>query len=150
MSVRDLEVRLTRLEDNILGRLGYREYTVTVGSTLLDPVPEVLQKSVNAYSETKLASFINALGGQGNPISFYELQVSRLVPESLIRSFVYWTLLRDGLESTCLPVSITVEDSRYKVILAAIKIVSAPISTNPTFDSVLITFDSPLFSFDSN
>jgi hypothetical protein len=121
MTIRNLEVRLTRLEDNILGRFGYREYVVEVGNTALDPVPEVVQKSLSAYSETKLSGFINALGGQGNPISFYELAVSRLIAESTIRQFSYWKLTRDGIVSECLPVSITVEDARYKVILATIK-----------------------------
>lgn len=121
MSIRDLEVKLTRLEDNILDRFGYREYTVEVGLDTLDPVPEVVQKSLSAYSETKLASFIQALGGQGNPISFYELAISRLISESVVRQFSYWKLTRDGIISECLPVSITVEDARYKVVLATIK-----------------------------
>jgi len=148
MSVRDLEVRLTRLEDNILGRLGYREYQVKVGNLTLDPQPEVVQKSLAAYSETKLASFIQALGRRGNPISYYELEVSRLVPEATIRSYQYWNLTRDGYVSECLPVSITTTDARYRVILAAIKVALSDTTTPATFDSLVTTFDSLVLTFD--
>jgi len=148
MSVRDLEVRLTRLEDSILGRLGYREYEVKVGNQLLDPQPEVVQKSVASYSETKLASFINALGGRGNPISYFELEVSRLVPEAVVRSYQYWSLKRDGFVSECLPVSITTTDARHRVILAAIKIAQSIDSSPNTLDSLETSWDSHVSYFD--
>ena len=148
MSVRDLEVRLTRLEDNILSNLGYREYEVVIGDLVVDPKPEVNQKSLAAYSETKLANFINALGGQGNPISFFELQVSRLVDEETVRSYQYWKLTRDSIVAECLPVSITVEDARYKVILAAIKYTSVPSVAVVTFDTNSITWDTLMATWD--
>ena len=148
MSVRDLEVRLTRLEDNILSNLGYREYEVVIGDLVVDPKPEVNQKSLAAYSETKLANFINALGGQGNPISFFELQVSRLVDEETVRSYQYWKLTRDSIVAECLPVSITVEDARYKVILAAIKYTSVPLAAAATFDTNSITWDTLMATWD--
>lgn len=122
MSVRDIQVRLGgQVEDNILGRLGYREFTVSIGGTELTYPPAIKQMNLKAYSDSQLRGFADALGGQGNPIAYFEVRVSRLEPESLIRSFVYWVLTREGFQAECLPVDIRVNDDRYVVTLAVIK-----------------------------
>lgn len=125
MTVRNLEIRLTGLEDNISDRLGYREFTVAINGTILSPPPEVISKGFKDYSEAAISKFINTLGGKGNPSGFFEVVVSRLiVDESVIRSYEYWTITRDSYVATCLPVAIKVTDSRYEVILAVIKVAS--------------------------
>lgn len=121
MSVRDIEVRLTGVEDSILDKLGYREFDVSVGGTLLDPKPEVIEKPLSGYSTDQIRGFADSLGGQGNPVSTFQLFISRLVDESLISNYNYWTLTRDNLVATCLPLEIKVEDSRYVVLLGVIK-----------------------------
>lgn len=146
-TVRGLEVELTVLEDGILGNLGYREYTVQVGGYVLNPVPEVVQKDAGAYGQTAMNMFIDRLGGEGNPIGFYELQISRAIPEEVIRALEYWTISRDGYVAECLPVALVVTDSRYKVTLAVIKIAENGITPPP--HTAYPTFDSTGFQFDN-
>jgi hypothetical protein len=124
MSIRDLETRLTGLEDNILDRFGYREFSVVVDGTTLNPPPEVISKGFQDYSEAAISKFINSLGGKGNPTGFFEVTVSRLISETLIRSYKYWTITRDSYVADCLPVAIKVTDSRIIVTLAVIKVAS--------------------------
>lgn len=121
MSVRDIEVRLASVEDTLLSRLGYREYTVRVGNTTLEIAPEVIQKSLKAYSDDQLRKFIQSLGSRGNPIAYFEVAVSREIGEPLVRSMDYWYLSRDGYQATCLPCDIQVDDSRYLLVLGVIK-----------------------------
>lgn len=121
MTVRDTEVRLTRTEDNILDRLGYREYTVVVDGVTLDPKPSVINKPLSRFSGDTLNRFIDQLGGKGNPVSFYELSISRLIDETLLRSDVYWYVTRGTYEAKCLPVQFEVLDSRVKVTLGILK-----------------------------
>jgi len=121
MSVRDLEVRLSELEDNISHNLGYREYLVKVGDTTLEPRPYCDMKKVEDFKPGTLDLFKQNLQGNTTPIGFFSLNISRVISESTIRAYNYWYIIRDGIESQCLPVSIQVEDSRYKVILAIIK-----------------------------
>ena len=154
MSVRALEVELTRLEDKILGDLGYREYVVQIGNSVLSPIPGVEQKDASAFPSAALSTFIDQMGGHGNPIGFYQLSVSRLIPESLIRSLEYWTLTRDGYVIQALPVALVVTDARYRVTLGVVKITSVavepPSTVYPTFDATaLLTFDTIAFQFDS-
>lgn len=122
MSVRDIEVRLGGLEDNILDNLGYREYAVSVAGVPLDPPPEVIQKSIRSYTEGQMQRFIDAMGGNGNPVAFFEAYISRLIPESTIRTFDYWTIARDGFTAKCLLVDLVVDDSRYKATLGVVKV----------------------------
>lgn len=122
MSLRDIEVRLgANIEDAVLSRLGYREYSVTIGSTPITVLPEVNHKNITSYTQDQLSGFADRLGGNGNPISIFELKLSRVIPESTVRQFGYWILSRDGYEATCLPIDIKVEDSRYIVLLGVIK-----------------------------
>lgn len=121
MSVRDIEVRLTKLEDDILDNLGYREFNIEVNGTILNPKPEVIEKPLSGYSSDQIRGFADTLGGQGNPISTFKLMISRTIPENLITDYSYWTLTRDNLVATCLPLEISVEDSRYVVLLGVIK-----------------------------
>jgi hypothetical protein len=121
MTVKDLEVRLASKEDEILDRLGYREYEVKIGDTLLTVLPKITQKNITSYSDEQLRGFADRLSGRGNPISIFKLEISREVSESLIRSFEYWTLTRSDYIAECLPVDIVVNDSRYIVTLAVIK-----------------------------
>ena len=121
MTVRDVEVRLSSLEDRILDRLGYREYTLTIKDEVIDILPGVQQKNITSYSPSQLQGFADRLGGQGNPISIFNLAISREVPEATIRAFGYWTLSRDGYTAECLPLDIKVTDSRYQVLLGVIK-----------------------------
>jgi hypothetical protein len=120
-SVRQVEVNASVLEDNILDSLGYREYSVLVGETPLTPKPEVVHKPLKSFSDSQIRNFIDQLGGQGNPISYFGVAVSRAISEATIRSLDYWSVTRDGYQATCLPVSIEVTDSRYNVILAVLK-----------------------------
>lgn len=120
-SVRKLQVDLTGLEDNISKNLGYREYEVKIGDTVLSPVPNIEQKEVNEFKPSTLDLFQQNLQNNSSPIGFFVANISRLIDENLVRTYKYWTITRDGIESECLPVSITVEDARYKVILAIIK-----------------------------
>lgn len=122
MSVRQTEVNLTKLEDDILEKLGYREYTILIDTTELDPKPQVKPKDASKFSPSEISQFIDRIGGNGNAISYFEVMVSRLIPEALVRSFNYWYLIRDNLTSQCLPVKIETLDSRYKVVLAVIKV----------------------------
>jgi hypothetical protein len=124
-SVRDIEVRFGSVEDNILNRLGYREYTLTVGNYEVNPLPEVVQKPIQAFSDSQVRRFIDNLGGQGNPITFYKVTISREVPEANLREYVLWTLTRGSYVAECLPVEFTVSDSRYTVILGVLKQSSA-------------------------
>lgn len=126
MSVRDVEVRLTKTEDQILGRLGYREYSVTIGTTTLDPVPEVIMKPSSSFGSDQIQDFIRQLGDSGNPVAYFKVTISRLIPESVVRQFARWRIARDGYEADCLPVSIEVTDSRYVVIAAILKQVVTP------------------------
>lgn len=121
VSVRQIEIDLTRVEDNVLGSLGYREYSVVVNNTTLDPVPEVIQKTSTSFSDEDVNKFIQAMGGRGNPSIFFKLTISRLIPEALLRTNNYWTLERDGYVAECLPVDFKVEDARYIVILGVVK-----------------------------
>lgn len=121
-TVRGIEERLGGLEDRILDRLGYREYKVFVGETLVDPPPQIIEKPLSAYSPSQLQGFVDALGGSGNPISTYRLDISRLVDEGTIRGFNYWRLERSDYVSVCLPLEIVVMDARIKVLLGVIKI----------------------------
>ncbi len=121
MTLRDTAVRLASLEDRILDRLGFREYEVKVGDTILSPSPKVTQKNITSYSPDQLRGFADKLGGQGNPISIFTLDVSREVSEGVMRTFDYWTLTRESYEATCLPVDFSVGDERVKVTLAVIK-----------------------------
>ena len=148
MTVRRLEVELTVLEDNILGDLGYREYIVQIGEFVLDPVPEVEQKDASAFPSAALNTFIDRMGGHGNPIGFYQLSVSRSIPEQLIRSLEYWTLTRDGYVIQALPVALVVADARYRVTLGVVKIASATVEPPPP-STVYPTFDSTGFQFDN-
>lgn len=138
MSVRKLEVDLTGLEDRISKELGYREYQVYVGDTLLEPPPNVDQKKVDEFSPKSLDLFQKNLQGNTSPIGFFKLKISRLIPESLIRDYQYWDLIRDNIKSSCLPVSITVEDSRYIVILAVIK----NSKVNVSLDEIILSSNS--------
>jgi hypothetical protein len=122
MTVRDIEVKLTSLEDNILNNLGYREYTIAIGATELTIKPEVIQKSIRGYSDGQMQRFIDAMGGQGNPIAFFQIALSRDISESLVRQYDYWTLIRDGLVAKGLLVDLIVEDARYIATVGVIKI----------------------------
>jgi len=122
MSVRDIEVKLASLEDNILNNLGYREYAIAIGATELTIKPEVIQKSIRAYSDGQMQRFINAMGGQGNPIAFFQIALSRDISEALVRQYDYWTLTRDGLVAKGLLVDLIVEDARYIATVGVIKI----------------------------
>ena len=121
--VRGIEVALGGLEDNILSNLGYREYSVSVGGVTLDPPPEVIQKSIRSYTEGQMQRFIDAMGGNGNPVAFFEAYISRLIPESTIRTYDYWLISRDGFTAKSLLVDLIVDDSRYKATLGVIKVV---------------------------
>jgi hypothetical protein len=134
MTVRNLEVRLTELEDDISQNLGYREYIVKVGSTTLDPRPYCDMKKVEDFKPGTLDLFKQNLQGNTTPIGFFSLNISRTIPENIIRTYDYWYIIRDGIESQCLPVSIQVEDARYKVMLAIVK----KNKYNYDFDSVTL------------
>lgn len=121
MSIRDLEVRLTETEDRINARLGYREYAVRVDGVLLDPPPEVKHRAITSYRAETYMQFINTLGGSGNPLGFYEVYISRLIPEATVRAYKGWQVTRDTYTARCLPVSLEVQDSRYIVVLAVVK-----------------------------
>ena len=121
-NVRDTEVKLTGVEDRLLARLGYRLYDVYVGNQLVDPPPAVTEKPLSSYTGTQLQGFVDALGGNGNPITTFKLEISRLVPESILREFNYWRLERDDYVATCLPIELIVMDSRIKVLLGVVKI----------------------------
>lgn len=120
-NVRRIEVKLASLQDRILGKLGYREYSLSISGTQVDILPGITQKNITSYSPDQLSGFADRLGGQGNPISIFRLELSREVPESLVRQFGYWILSRDGYVADCLPLDIQVTDSRYIVLLGVIK-----------------------------
>lgn len=120
-TVREIEVTFAGIEDEILDDLGYREYTITIDGIELTPKPEVIQKPLQAFSDGQIRRFIDNLGGQGNPITYFQVNVSRTITESTIRNFSYWVLTRDSYVATCLPVQFKVTDSRYEVLLGVIK-----------------------------
>lgn len=121
MAIRDVEVRLTGLVDRLGDKFGYREYAVRVGDTYLNNKPEIKEKDINSFSPTQLANFANSLGNTGNPTTFFQLNVSRLEPEELVRGFNYWYLERGVEVIKCMPVSLVENDSRYVVILGILK-----------------------------
>lgn len=119
--IRDVEVRFSGTEDQILERLGYREYEVRVDGVLLEPKPEVIHKAPTSYTSGRYMMFIDKLGGKGNPLGFYEVAISRLLPEDVVRSYKYWEVKRGDYIARCSPVSFEVTDSRFNVILAVVK-----------------------------
>lgn len=121
MAIRDIEVRLTGLEDGLLEKFGYREFGVRIGTTELEILPQVKERDVSSFSPTQLTAFANSLGSSGNPTTYFELTVSRLIDSDLIRSFDYWYLVKEGIEIKCMPVSLVETDSRYIVILGVLK-----------------------------
>jgi len=121
MTVRDIEVSLASLEDNILANLGYREFVVAVGSTVISPSPQVVDKPKKNMSTAVFQSYLQALGNNGNPTNFFEVTISREIDENVIRKPNYWKLTRGNYKAECLPVEIVVSDSRYLVMLAVIK-----------------------------
>jgi hypothetical protein len=121
MSVRDVEVRLASLEDKILSNLGYREYTLKIGTTSIPILPGITQKNMTSYTPAQLQGFADKLGGQGNPIAIFKLALSREIPEATVRQFAYWYLTRSGYEAKCMPIDIIVTDSRYIITLAVLK-----------------------------
>lgn len=122
MTVRQVEVDLSGVEDRVLDSLGYREFQVTIGETIIEPKPKITEKPLSSYSESQLRGFADSLGGNGNPISTFKLELSRLIDESIIRGFNYWTLTRSSYVATCLPLEMVVTDSRIKVLLGVIKV----------------------------
>lgn len=120
-TVREIEVTLATLEDNILDSLGYREYTVKVGSIGITPNPEVTDVPKDKLGTATYQGYVQALGNNGNPTNFFKLVISREVAESTIRQAKYWTITRESYKAECLPVEIRVQDSRYVVVLAVIK-----------------------------
>jgi hypothetical protein len=130
-SVRDIEVLFSGIEDEILEDLGYREYRVFVNNVELNPKPEIVQKPLASFSDGTIKRFIDSLGGQGNPITYYKLFISRTISEETIRVFGYWLLARGTYNATCLPVEFKVTDSRYEVLLGVIKQSEQP---EPPFD----------------
>lgn len=121
MTVRAIEVDLASLEDKILDSLGYREFTVVVGTTVISPNPEVIDTPKKSLSTAVYQSYIQTLGNNGNPTNFFKVTISREVDESIIRQPKYWRLTRENYVAECLPVEIVVQDSRYLVMLAVIK-----------------------------
>lgn len=124
MTVRVIEVDLTKVEDDILRDLGYRETQVQVGTDTIDPPPEVTEIPMGKISVERMHGYVNRLGGNGNPTNIFQVTISRLVDEAIIRQQAYWTLTRDTWIATCLPVELHVDDSRYNLTLAVIKIAS--------------------------
>jgi hypothetical protein len=120
-SVRDIEVKFATVEDNILDNLGYREYVLTVGNTEINPKPEVTQKPIQSFSDGAIRRFIDNLGGQGNPVTYFKVAISREVDESILRAFAPWRLTRGSYVANCLPVELKVTDSRYEVMLGVLK-----------------------------
>lgn len=121
MTVRSIEVELASLEDEILDSLGYREFTVTVGSTVISPNPEVVDTPKKNLSTAVYQGYLQTLGNNGHPTNFFKVTISREVAESVIRQAKYWRLTRESYSAECLPVEIVVQDSRYLVMLAVIK-----------------------------
>jgi len=122
-TVRNIEVKLASLEDRILGGLGYREFTVSVNGTILNPVPQVKQITTTDYASRDLAeAFDKIVGGNGSPRGFYQLFISRDIPEDLLRSFNYWTLSRGSYTATCLVINYKILDSRILVNLGITKV----------------------------
>jgi hypothetical protein len=91
-------------------------------------------KKVEDFKPGTLDLFKQNLQGNTTPIGFFSLNISRTIPENIIRTYDYWYIIRDGIESQCLPVSIQVEDARYKVMLAIVK----KNKYNYDFDSVTL------------
>lgn len=124
MTVRPIEVQLASLEDDILDSLGYREFTVEVGSTVISPNPEVVDTPKKNIPTAAYQGYLQVLGGNGHPTNFFNIAISREVPEATIRQAEYWTLTRDTYVAQGLPVEIVVQDSRYLVMVAIIKRIS--------------------------
>lgn len=121
MTIRDIEVRLTGLEDNLLDKFGYREFGVRIGTTPLTILPQIEEKDINSFTPQQLTNFANAMGNSGNPTTYFKLTLSRLIDETLVRGFDYWYLTKNDIEIKCMPVSLTETDSRYIVILGVLK-----------------------------
>lgn len=122
-NLRQLETDLgQQVEDKLAQALGYREYGVTIGETLLDPSPEVTEIDTRDLSEAQVTKYLSALGvGAKLPSAMYQVLVSRNVPEDLVRSRSSWTLTRAERTSVCKLVGLTVTDTRFKAILAVLK-----------------------------
>lgn len=127
MSLRDTEVKLASLEDQILGKLGYREYTVKIGNSVVSPDPAIALRSHLRFSEDQIKGWTLKLNQgsnsstSGNTITLYELKISREVPETTIRKQDYWYLKRGKNTIKCSMLSLDIKDSRYIVILGVIK-----------------------------
>jgi hypothetical protein len=122
-NLRQLETDLgQQVEDKLAQALGYREYEVKIGETLLDPRPEVIEIDTKDLSEAQITKYLSALGvGAKLPSAMYQILVSRNVSEDLVRSRLSWTITRSDRASVCKLVGLTVTDTRFKAILAVLK-----------------------------
>lgn len=121
--LRQLEADLAQnLEDSILQTLGYREYAVSIGATSLEPRPQVTEVDVKAIPDFQVHKYLTAMGpGANMPNAIFSIEVSRNVPEDLVRSRDPWTITRGSRVSTCKLIDLMITDTRFIATVGVMK-----------------------------
>lgn len=123
-NLRELEVRLGIVSDELEERLGYREYEISTANGVdLTPAPTVIVVDPTKLSEAQVASFTN-FGKSGLPTEIYKLLVSRSVDEGNVRAHGNWNVTRDNVTASCRVLGIVTNMTRYVVYLGVVKYVS--------------------------
>lgn len=122
-TVRQIETLLgSEVEDRVLQQLGYREFSVRLpNGTLLDTDrPEVKQLDYARISEAEAAKILDITGEIINDV--YDVRISRLITEDVVRTGGFWELTRDGQPTMqCLLTSVTIKDAWWRCRLVVIK-----------------------------
>jgi hypothetical protein len=77
---------------------------------------------VKALPDSQVSKYLTAMGpGSGMPNAIFKIEVSRNVPEDLVRSRDTWTVSRGSRVSTCKLIDLLVTDTRFVAIVGVMK-----------------------------